>query len=241
MTLDIHNFTTAGSHNVTSPTGTTAVEVIVQSGGACGNAGTSTLCGGGGGAGGMSNSRFPIGENVDFTVIVGDGGKFATSPDQNSGVDGGISQVDCGNITYSGQQYSTFTAADAGKGGTQTAGGLGGQPTNSINIPSDMDTALAYGPVAWHGGSGSAPGGVKGGGGGGAPEMTSPYAGIDAYGYTGGYEGGGNGGNGTTGSLSQPGSEAGAGGGGGKKGTKPSTRVPGDGKEGFVTITFYIP
>lgn len=134
----IHTFTTSGTFQITSGSGT--VEYLVIAGGAGGGSEGSGGRGGGGGAGGMRESSFTRGVG-SYTVTVGAGGAGGVGT-QAIGSNGGNSVFDTVTATGGGgggSSVANYNGASGGSGGGGspdgvTAGnggaGTGGQGNN---------------------------------------------------------------------------------------------------------------
>lgn len=251
----VHTFTSSGTFEILSGTGT--VESLVVAGGGGGGGG---YYGGGGGAGGLIHTTPGASYGVGtYTVTVGSGGSGgAATP--SSGSNGGASAFDSINASGGGGGGlgNNPSSANGSNGGSGGGGGGGNSPGSDTT--GGTGTALQGND----GGSGGIPSAGLGGGGGGAGAVGGSYSGSNAGSggngssinitgtpttYGGGGGGGASGG-GTSGSGGSGGGGAGGtssngvagtantGGGGGGAGDPSTLRAGGDGGSGIVIVRY---
>lgn len=196
----VHTFTSSGTFQVISGSGTVASLVVAGGGG---GGGESTASGGGGGGGGFiyttPGATYTTGS---YTVTVGAGG---TSPGSASGNNGGNSVFDVITATGGGggAGSSSAVAVNGSSGGSGGGGnGRGGGGTGGTGTGAQGNA----------GGTGSSPSANSGGGGGGAGAVGGNAATAVR----------GNGGNGTANGITGS-TVTYAGGGGGGGGLNPGT------------------
>ena len=193
----IHQFTTSTTWYI--PDTVTADILVIAGGGAGGH-----RIGGGGGAGGVS---YRTGQTLTpgvYNIVVGAGGKWATSSNGNNGTDSGFTGGSTSITATGGGGGAKYDAGAVGSGGS---GGGGAQTLGG-------GTGINGQGNAGGGAYGSAPGTVAYGAGGGGGAGSAGETG-GTRGTTSGYSGGGHGGAGILNSITgTPVYYAGGGGGG---------------------------
>jgi hypothetical protein len=209
---------TGAAQSFTIPTGVTSLDVKAWG---AGGGGAVVTSGGNGGGGAFVRATVPVTAGEVLVVVVGSGGAFKPQDTWHGGGGGGLSGLfrsafaQAGALVVAGGGGGALHCADGGggggpegapgtgcetayaayggRGGTQTAGGAGGQHfTNSLPLAGAALTGGTGGDVELSGTSavafgGGAAGGVGGGGGGG-------YFGGGGGGHLSGFTGGGGGG-----------------------------------------------
>ena len=214
----VTNFSASGTW--TCPAGVTSIKVECWGGGGAGGGGTvaNTYAGGGGGGAFNVNNAVAVIPGTNYTITVGTGAVGTL-----------ISGTAGGNSIFG----SSLVIANGGAGGITVAGGVGAGGAGGTG-------------GTFNGGNGSAGAGTSSGAGGGGAGSTS--AGGNASGITAGAAGGTDGSAGGAGRTSSAAGNPAAssattfgGGGGGAKAGAASTRLGGNGANGFVRVTYLTP
>jgi hypothetical protein len=249
----IYTITNIGSTVWRSPSGVSAIDILIVGGGGGGGGGANRAGGGGGAGGVVYRTSYAITPNTEYVIKVGAGG-LSSNANGSSGGDSSFDTLIALGGGYGTGYYTTPTNGGSGGGGgqDQSIGGSGLQPSSASGGYGNNGARGYYQAGGGGGGAGSA--GVAGtysgnggnggagisnsitgsavfyaGGGGGATELTSYVGG------TGGTGGGGNGG------KAGPGSNAtyyGSGGGGGGQSGSVFTNKGGTGYQGIVIFKY---
>ncbi len=153
-------YTAPGTYSWTAPAGVTSISVVAVGGGGGGSSSWSNHGGAGGGLGYKNNITVVPGQT--YTVVVGAGGTYSTSPTNGNNSYFVSTATVAGYGAGQGGSGSTASTVNSGGGFTGDGGGRGGNTSTTYD-------AGGAGGYAGHGADGNSVAAQTGSGGGGGP------------------------------------------------------------------------